>query len=42
MGVRSLGNGDTPPIAYVTARRTDLGPTGAIEQFILNYDPDKP
>jgi len=40
VGIRGL-NKDEPPIAFVTARKTDFGPRGAIEQFIRNYDPDK-
>jgi hypothetical protein len=40
MGIQGL-NRDEPPIALVTARKTDFGPRGVIEQFVRNYDPDK-
>jgi RNA polymerase sigma factor (sigma-70 family) len=37
----AMVNRGTPPIATVTARKTDFGPTGVIEQFIHDYDPEK-
>ncbi len=39
MGIRGVNRG-VPPVAYVTARKSDFGPKGAIEQFIRTYNPD--
>jgi len=36
-GVKS----DQPPVVVVTARKSDFGTLGAIEQFISHYDPRK-
>jgi RNA polymerase sigma factor (sigma-70 family) len=40
MGIRRP-DPEAPPIAYVTARKIDFGPKGAVEQFIRNYDPEE-
>jgi RNA polymerase sigma factor (sigma-70 family) len=40
MGIRRP-DPQAPPVAYVTARKIDFGPKGAVEQFIRGYDPEE-